>query len=609
MRTLGSMLAETYNTWLRSVSSCCGRDDEKSHHFSATTTTEKPVAVLQNQPAFIPPPSAEPLWSSEQTYEKTLERERERGRSTTRRRSASRGSTTSRTRWLSRSSSTSRRPQISGPSDFRHLHSTSFQAPGQVHQRPVSFRPLELSIFMPDNHLSPLLPHFDDDKQSEDYITPPPPVHSASGRWGGSSSSATLTNDRSYSQMSFHLPRRHGREGSNISASLNEITPPRIPLKSRARAYTAPSPEKIVERIASAMLEKERLQAEIDSIIERQSIYISSRPGTAHESRDFGEPMPSIPALPAAAPSFAERLSNDAGSRRPHTAPSSQLATTTPPPFTMPTQQQQDKSPLALAVAAFNSHPPHVSASTTTNTNMATTSTSTFHSRIREHSNSPNPLANQNRAAPIRAERDRPLVLAPPLPLVLRPPLRKKKSFSRVSNWLFFNPTANGGNNTNNSNSGNHPQNPHQRGISLDSVTNLPRNVKSGEGFYQPHYNHYDADMAEQMSVSVETVSSTWETDSEEGEGEGDDDDDDDDEGSKTVPTTVTEVGGSSPVVIQNTPKRTPVIEGGPVFAASSSSPRVVTPLRGDLKTGMEMDVTPTRVGRGPRPQSVGVAF
>ncbi len=56
----------------------------------------------------------------------------------------------------------------------------------------------------------------------------------------------------------------------------------------------------------------------------------------------------------------------------------------------------------------------------------------------------------------------------PPLPLVLqqtRPPLRKKKSFSRVSSWLF--PAE------------------HTRNISLDSVTNTPKPVTSREGFYQ----------------------------------------------------------------------------------------------------------------------------
>lgn len=55
----------------------------------------------------------------------------------------------------------------------------------------------------------------------------------------------------------------------------------------------------------------------------------------------------------------------------------------------------------------------------------------------------------------------------PPLPLVLpRPPLRKKKSFSRVSNWLF-------------------PSTDHSRNISLDSITNHPKPVTSRDGFYQ----------------------------------------------------------------------------------------------------------------------------
>ncbi|GJC78027.1 hypothetical protein ColLi_00865 [Colletotrichum liriopes] len=36
------------------------------------------------------------------------------------------------------------------------------------------------------------------------------------------------------------------------------------------------------ERIASAMLEVDKLQREIDSVMERQSIYVSSRPSTAH---------------------------------------------------------------------------------------------------------------------------------------------------------------------------------------------------------------------------------------------------------------------------------------------------------------------------------------
>lgn len=65
----------------------------------------------------------------------------------------------------------------------------------------------------------------------------------------------------------------------------------------------------------------------------------------------------------------------------------------------------------------------------------------------------------------------------PPLPLVLTsvraaPPLRKKKSFSRVSNWLFPSATS-------------PSEHEHTRNISMDSVTNTPKPVTSREGFYQ----------------------------------------------------------------------------------------------------------------------------
>src|SRR5690606_14120883 len=64
-----------------------------------------------------------------------------------------------------RSDGSVRRPRISGPSDFRHLETGSFQFPpaeppvvARPRQnrpaRPSSFRPLELSIYMPNNQMS-----------------------------------------------------------------------------------------------------------------------------------------------------------------------------------------------------------------------------------------------------------------------------------------------------------------------------------------------------------------------------------------------------------------------------------------------------------------------
>ncbi|KAK0627510.1 hypothetical protein B0T14DRAFT_535305 [Immersiella caudata] len=519
------MLSETYATWLLSVTACCGRDEKPRQgefgHLMLPSViltlpvADKPIIVLRDQPAYVPPPSAGPLWSNESTYEKPLGRSISGARPSS---SWSRG--TVGTPWFSRSSSSRRRPKISGPSNFRHLHSESFQFPEpQPVQKRFSFRPLELGFEAEDKSLSPLLPYFDDGEvDRESQVTPPPRAHTAaSSKWDGSS--ATLGHDRSYSAMSFHIPRRAVREAS--ISSENPITPPRIPLKSRARAHTSPTEnvDQIVERIASALIEKEKLQVEIESIIERQSIYISSRPSTAYGIPEL-EPMPSVPALPDAGPSFAERLSSDG---RPHTAPA-QGVNSTPDVNEMPARD--------LAMAAFNSHPPF--------------------SRPQQDSDSP--ITRNFRYDDRYLERP----LAPPLPLVLRPPLRKKKSFSRVSNWLF---PAGGDDNAA----------PHRRDMSVNSVTNAPRPIRGNEGFYQsvaPPRRSADSD-----SSSLRT----WETTTSEEEEER-----------QTVPTTTV----SSPIV-QSTPKQTPVIERTPKFTWGQAS-------RGlGVKTPVQ----------GPRPQSVGVAF
>lgn len=184
----------------------------------------------------------------------------------------------------SRSDSSPRRLQISAPSNFRHLHSESFQFPQYTNlqhvgrtppprprprPRPSSFRPLELSIYVSKRELSPILPHFD-------MITPPPPVRLEPNPdddvFGPS-------HEPNYSPMSFHLPRKMS---ASPSATIASDTPPKIPPKSRARSQTCSSTERMKERIAGAMLEVDKLQREIDLIMERQSTYAGSRPSTGH---------------------------------------------------------------------------------------------------------------------------------------------------------------------------------------------------------------------------------------------------------------------------------------------------------------------------------------
>ena len=109
--------------------------------------------------------------------------------------------------------------------------------------------------------------------------------------------------------MSFHIPRRPVPPGGSVFESPHgsdqSVTPQR-PRPARVRAYTAsdsPSTimEDLVERVASAMLERDRLQEKIEDVIERQSIYSCSRPSTG-----YGHPgkVPSCSFCPFDPPRF-----------------------------------------------------------------------------------------------------------------------------------------------------------------------------------------------------------------------------------------------------------------------------------------------------------------
>ncbi|KAF4466186.1 hypothetical protein FALBO_6967 [Fusarium albosuccineum] len=389
----------------------------------------------------------------------------------------------------SSAASTSRRPPISAPSDFRHIYSASPQFPEipgpeapeptpsrasnlrpakQLPHRP--YRPLELSIYQSDNRVSPILPHFS---------PPPAPSSDYSSACVSDQSDCPLgvgklplEHQKSFSDslMSFHFPRRQALESSPSTTQDDDVIPPLIPPKARARsrAFTSPDVDKIKERVASAMLEVEKLQKQIDDVIERQSLYTASRPSTPHsmaQTMPELEPMPSIPALPPAAPSFAQRLNADID--RPHTAP-----IRTPP-----------HTPVRVAL-----NPPR---------------------RARTPGEPSTPTGT-----PPRVRRND-VPLPPPLPLVLRPPLRKKKSFSRVSSWLF--PGAQ----------------QHSRNLSFDSVTNAPRPIKGNEGFYQVSLG--GTSERRRSTDSVDTIS-TWESDDED----------------RTVPTTCSL--GSTPAMPQDEP-------------------------------------------------------
>lgn len=429
------MLSGASECLSRSLSSCADSWDERPRHrgklsFKSLTPpptslgrdtaaraltvhagSEKTFVVLK-EPSFVPPPTYEavrsgqaPLASRELAPKKWYGSGRE-------------GSLSVRSRLLPRpsTSSSSRRPQISAPTDFRHVGSGAIQfsayeqppppppvprqppsapshsppAEPQVRQRrPRSFRPLELSIYLPHNRLSSLLPHFE---YASPPVTPPNRLLSYDNHSDGNQS---VTHSRSASSLSFHIPRKPCNTGSVFDSPGSDVIARPSPARVRADPAPldeAPAMDDLIERVATAMLERDELQGRIKNAIERQSVYFDSRPSSAggrrpsptrsaqsHNTASKMEPMPDIPALPPNAPSFSQRLSSD----RPSAAQPNPLAQN---PYRLGTQS--DEPPAAGSDASL----PGTGAS--------------------------------GRALP------------PPLPLKLRPPLRKKKSFSRVSSWL-----------------------------------------------------------------------------------------------------------------------------------------------------------------------------
>ncbi|KAL7933796.1 hypothetical protein V8C35DRAFT_303917 [Trichoderma chlorosporum] len=284
------------------------------------------------------------------------------------------------------------RLQISAPYEFRHVDSGSFQfpfpapRPNRPWESPLtpdtpeaSFEPLQLNILSSGKELSPILPDF----TFPDEMTPPSLVHLP----GRPYDDPSLRHVRNHSSTSFHIPRK------NVSGHSSSSSPAATPLnlasdkQARAQTYTPSDMETIKERVASAMNEVEELQKKINDIIERQSLYTASRPSTAHSmARTIPDAtdVPIIPALPPAAPSFAERVNTN------RSLPNIRDATAS-----------MHLSQLEQYEEALNS--------------------TQFSQPMREEQFPPPPL---------------PLKLQQPTP----PPLRKKKSFSRVSAFLSHGP-------------------------------------------------------------------------------------------------------------------------------------------------------------------------
>ncbi|KAI9828257.1 MAG: hypothetical protein M1826_006083 [Phylliscum demangeonii] len=167
----GRAVEDVLARWLQSVAVCCAPGDAEDGHDATTVQDErskdalavngeKTMGICYDEPRLIPPPRPDPRTSPSQGQQQHRHQ-----------RSASRSSTLT-AKWMGRSRSlasrassigsilvpwtaltskpTSRLPAIGLPSDFRRVEC---DAPRQPE---LAFRPLELSIYRPQNRLSPL---------------------------------------------------------------------------------------------------------------------------------------------------------------------------------------------------------------------------------------------------------------------------------------------------------------------------------------------------------------------------------------------------------------------------------------------------------------------
>lgn len=232
--------------------------------------------------------------------------------------------------------------------------------------------------------------------------------------------STTLCGESIYANSDSGYAGSHGlRRHPSIPDSIRtqelvaamEYELPQRPAAARLRSNTMPILCEQVERVKTVMQEKEILDRKIreldDQISERKSLYSKSRPGSLYPGSEVAEPLPALPLAPPQASTSA-----DAEAPRPKTAPSR-------PTVHIPNRSKSFDEASSAFSSSTASPPP------------------------------------------------------PPLPLFLprtNPQVRAKKSFSRVSNWLF---------------PGSNAEVSHTRTFSGDSITNKPIPVTKAQGFYQ----------------------------------------------------------------------------------------------------------------------------
>ncbi|EUC46341.1 hypothetical protein COCMIDRAFT_93168 [Bipolaris oryzae ATCC 44560] len=405
---------EQSSPWLAIRFGCCAsKEDVIDESRDSIRDIETDMRICYEQPRAVPQPCAEPIHARPSTSQ-SVSRHVSQWVSNSRE-YATRASSRTSISTLARPSRSRARPSISRPSNFRHFDGLDdFPSMLDDASMPVrrrrSFRPLELSIYLPNGcgRLSPL-PNFGDEEywsnlpsqlsrpqeahvrvrdsrtssvssepSSSSYLVQRKPVRANSGRTSVQSQHSTVTHERRLSgttmgtmatptlaflsedsplpdnQVPDQPPIRRSRTSGTLSPAR---VLSRLPSPSRARANTAPSRPGSIRRTKTDVDDAIR---ELNTIVEerRASAYRSQTQTPSLINRPPPSPSHHVPYL---APSMrmhvrSETLS-DIGSA--FSAPlSSKALPTTPEPARRTTLGLSLAVPPRLHTGPLTSNPP-----------------------------------------------------------------------------------------------------------------------------------------------------------------------------------------------------------------------------------------------------------
>ncbi|CAI6330681.1 unnamed protein product [Periconia digitata] len=352
--------------WLAlTMAGCCASkkdlvDSEDVENSRALKSNGTSMQICYEQPQPISQPIASPTIARPPTSSTTMSRHLSQWASQSREfatRASSRASVHTLSLTRPRKSHPRARPSIGRPTDFRHTNSVDgIQSMLDEATIPVrrrrSFRPLELSIYLPDGRLSPL-PDFEEDgwvkkpaqalvrnrdsatdsissgSGASEWLVQRKPVGSGSRRSSVQSTQSSQSRPPSdtFSVLPFLLEEpessnvstptlvRRSHTSSTLSSSRRALSRLSSPSPSRARSSTAPSSRPVSLR--KFKTDRDTPSDDVDAAIRELNTIVEERRADAYRSANFGSRFDNLPPpspsshVPAIAPSLRMKVRSE----------------------------------------------------------------------------------------------------------------------------------------------------------------------------------------------------------------------------------------------------------------------------------------------------------